>query len=47
VRRADLILILDAGEIAEFGERVALAADPASHYSRLLRADTAGEEVLA
>ncbi len=47
VRRADLILILDAGEIVEFGERIALATDPASHYSRLLSADTAGEEVLA
>ena len=44
---ADLILILDAGRIVEFGERVTLAADPTSRYCRLLSADTAGEGVLA
>lgn len=45
VTRADDILILDEGEVAEFGERIALAADPTSRFSRLL---TAGmEEVLA
>ncbi len=47
VRSADRVLILDGGEIVEWGERVALAADPASRYSRLLLADKAGEGVLA
>lgn len=47
VRRADRILILERGEIVEWGERIALATDPASHYSRLLRADAAEEGVLA
>jgi ATP-binding cassette subfamily B protein len=37
VLRADEILILDGGHVAERGARVELAADPASHYSRLLR----------
>jgi ATP-binding cassette subfamily B protein len=47
VRRADRVLILEGGEIVEWGTRVALAADPASHYSRLLRADRSEEGVLA
>jgi ATP-binding cassette, subfamily B, bacterial len=47
VRRADLVLILDGGRIAEWGLRAALAADPASRYAALLRADAAGLEVLA
>lgn len=37
VRRVDDILILDDGGIAEHGTRVALAADPASRFSELLR----------
>jgi ATP-binding cassette subfamily B protein len=45
VERADDILILDAGRVAEWGERAALAADPDSRFSRLLR--TGLEEVLA
>jgi ATP-binding cassette, subfamily B, bacterial len=45
VERADDILILEAGRVAEWGERVALAADPESRFSRLLR--TGMEEVLA
>jgi ABC-type multidrug transport system fused ATPase/permease subunit len=44
VRRADRIVILEEGRIAEAGERAALAADPASRFSRLLRAGL--EEVL-
>jgi ATP-binding cassette subfamily B protein len=44
VGRADRILILEDGRIAELGERVALASDPASRFSRLLRAGL--EEVL-
>jgi ATP-binding cassette subfamily B protein len=45
VERADDILILEAGQVAEWGERAALAADPDSRFSRLLR--TGMEEVLA
>jgi ATP-binding cassette subfamily B protein len=45
VERADDILILDGGRVAEFGERAALAADPGSRLSRLL--ETGMEDVLA
>jgi ATP-binding cassette subfamily B protein len=45
VQRADQIMILEAGDVLEFGQRVALAADPNSHFSRLLRSGM--EEVLA
>jgi len=45
VERADDILILEAGRVVECGERAALAADPESRFSRLLR--TGMEEVLA
>lgn len=45
VERADDILILEAGEVVEFGPRTALAADPDSRFSGLLR--TGLEEVLA
>jgi ATP-binding cassette subfamily B protein len=45
VTRADDILILDGGRVVEFGERLALAADPASRFSGFLRAGL--EEVLA
>lgn len=45
VERADDILILEAGRVVEFGERVALAADPDSRFSRLL--ETGMEDVLA
>lgn len=45
VERADQILVLEQGEIIEWGARARLAQDPASHYSQLR---TAGyEEVLA
>ena len=44
VERADRILILDDGRIAEFGSRQALAADPMSRLSHLLQAGM--EEVL-
>jgi len=44
VERADQILILDDGRIAEFGPRAELAADPDSRLSQLLR--TGLEEVL-
>ncbi|MEF3304022.1 ABC transporter ATP-binding protein [Paenibacillus sp. GYB003] len=45
VQRADRILILDNGRIAEFGDREALARDPDSRFSRMLAAGM--EEVLA
>ena len=44
VERADRILILDDGRIAEFGQRADLVSDPASRLSRLLQAGM--EEVL-
>jgi ATP-binding cassette, subfamily B, bacterial len=45
VQRADEIMILEGGRIAEHGERLALASDPHSLYHRLLQ--TGMEEVLA
>ncbi len=44
VGRADRIVILERGRVAEEGDRAALAADPASRFGRLLRAGL--EEVL-
>jgi len=44
VERADQIMILDDGHVAEFGSRANLAADPTSRLSRLLQAGM--EEVL-
>ncbi|WP_127580211.1 ABC transporter ATP-binding protein [Paenibacillus koleovorans] len=38
VQRADAILILEEGRIAEFGKRTELAANPDSRYSRILAA---------
>lgn len=45
VQRADEILILDDGAVVERGDRLRLAADPDSRFSRLLNAGL--EEVLA
>ena len=44
VARADRILILDRGRVAEFGPRDDLARDPDSRFARLLR-DGATEEL--
>ena len=44
VLRADDILILEDGQIREYGEREALRADPDSRFAQLLR--TGMEEVL-
>jgi ATP-binding cassette subfamily B protein len=44
IERADQILILDDGSVAEFGPRAELAANPASRLSQLLQ--TGMEEVL-
>ncbi len=43
VERADRILILEEGRIAELGRRAALARDPASRFAQLLRAGTQEE----
>jgi ABC-type multidrug transport system fused ATPase/permease subunit len=45
VHRADQILILEDGQIREYGAYAALVQDPESHFARLLR--TGLEEVLA
>jgi ABC-type multidrug transport system fused ATPase/permease subunit len=45
VQRADGIMILEGGRIAEHGPRQALAADPSSRFSTLLRSGM--EQVLA
>jgi ATP-binding cassette, subfamily B, bacterial len=45
VERADQIMILDGGSIAEYGDYAALANDPDSRFSSLLRAGM--EDVLA
>ena len=45
IHRADDILILEGGNVREYGDRRQLAADPASRFSQLLQ--TGMEEVLA
>jgi ATP-binding cassette subfamily B protein len=45
VTRADDVLILDDGRVVEFGERVVLAADPDSRFSKFLQVGL--EEMLA
>ncbi|MDQ2950758.1 MAG: ABC transporter ATP-binding protein/permease [Chloroflexota bacterium] len=45
VERCDSILVLENGRVVEYGRRTALAADPASRFSQLLR--TGFEQVLA
>jgi ATP-binding cassette subfamily B protein len=45
VQRADEIMILESGRVAECGEREQLASDPASRFYSLLQ--TGLEEVLA
>ncbi|HEY1751757.1 MAG TPA: ABC transporter ATP-binding protein [Caulobacteraceae bacterium] len=42
VRRADRIVVLEAGRIVETGERAALEADPASRFAGLLAAARGG-----
>jgi ATP-binding cassette subfamily B protein len=43
----DEILVLERGEVLEHGRREDLAADPTSHYARLLAVSAAAAEVLA
>jgi ATP-binding cassette, subfamily B, bacterial len=45
LQRVDQIMLLDAGQIAEYGQREDLARDPNSRYSQLLRVGM--EEALA
>jgi ABC-type multidrug transport system fused ATPase/permease subunit len=45
VERADSILVLESGRVAELGRREQLASDPDSRFSHLLRAGL--DEVLA
>jgi ATP-binding cassette subfamily B protein len=45
VGRADEILILDGGQVAEYGPRQQLAADPTSRFARLLQVGL--DEVMA
>ncbi|GCE15293.1 ABC transporter ATP-binding protein [Tengunoibacter tsumagoiensis] len=45
VQRANFILLLDQGNIIEYGPRLSLMRNPASHFSRLLQSGL--EEVLA
>jgi len=45
VQRADAIMILESGQVVEYGPRAALSADPHSRFSGLLRAGL--QEVLA
>lgn len=45
VERVDQVLILDHGQVSEYGERRILASDPSSQFARLLQ--TGLEEVLA
>lgn len=40
VRRADQILILEQGRVVEYGDRIDLACDARSNFSRLLQAGT-------
>jgi ATP-binding cassette, subfamily B, bacterial len=47
VERADLVLVLDHGRVAEYGPREALAADAGSRYGRLLRAAAGALEAAA
>nr|WP_256995612.1 ABC transporter ATP-binding protein [Halomicronema hongdechloris] len=43
VARADQILILEKGQIVEYGDRLSLAGDPNSRFAHLLRAGSATE----
>ncbi len=45
VRRADTIMVLEHGRVAEYGPRERLAQDPDSQFARLLHASGAGREV--
>lgn len=47
IERADRVLILEDGRIAEEGTRAALAADPASRFSRLIQVGLDAREILS
>jgi len=44
VRRADTIMVLEHGRVAEYGPRERLARNPDSQFARLLQASDAGRE---
>ncbi len=46
VARADLILVLGAGQVLEYGLRQTLARNPQSHYAQLLQAGAADVEAV-
>jgi ABC-type multidrug transport system fused ATPase/permease subunit len=43
VRRSDLIMVVEAGRVVEYGDREVLHRDPASRYARLLAAGAGTE----
>ncbi|MGH8905253.1 MAG: ABC transporter ATP-binding protein [Egibacteraceae bacterium] len=43
IARADAVVVLEQGQIVEAGARAVLAADPASRFAALLRADASGQ----
>ncbi len=45
VRRADTIMVLEHGRVAEYGPREQLARDPDSRFARLLQRSGSGQEV--
>lgn len=45
VERADQILILEQGQIVEYGDRNSLASNPNSRFARLLKAGTVAKQV--
>ncbi len=47
VRRADQILVLDGGEMAEWGEEQTLATDPTSRYATMLRVGLTDSQAIA
>ena len=47
VERADFILVMDGGRVAEFGARADLARNPTSRYSQMLRTGLAPDEDVA
>ena len=45
LQRADEILVLDAGEVIEYGARTNLANNPASHYAQLRQFDLTNDAI--
>ena len=47
VQKVDDILILEEGQIREFGPRAQLAADPTSRFAQLLKTGLEPDEVIS